>query len=242
MTRKQIHHEVQASILFSSRRRCALCFSYNFDPSVKKGQIAHIDQDSSNNSENNLVFLCLKHHDEYDSNTSQSKGITAKEVEKCKEELALFLKNMSENVNLIFGTQESSLDKIASKINNHGDFQLVSPEVYNLRIPIYHSYRKYISNIMRDGKVNLEDYFKFISETQEVVFLFDEIVQEYLDLIKNNSINLRKVQRRLETRYNLSGDEWDSLIDEETKMFQVLSESFDEGGKIFQNYLKIKPN
>jgi uncharacterized ubiquitin-like protein YukD len=184
----------------------------------------------------------LKHHDEYDSKTSQSKGITAKEIEKCKDELTIFLDNAFETVNLSIGTQESSVDEIKNKINAHGEFQLVSPEVYNLRIPIYHSYRKYISNIMRDGKVNLEDYFKFLAETQEAIFLFDEIVQEYLNLIRDNSINLRKVQRRLETRYNLSENEWDSLIDEETKMFHAFSKSFDEGNRIFQNYLKIKPS
>ncbi|MGF1619286.1 MAG: hypothetical protein ACFCUR_01585 [Rhodomicrobiaceae bacterium] len=51
------------------------------------GQIAHVDQDSSNNSEDNLVFLCLTHHDQYDSKTSQSKNFTKKELLHYRDEL-----------------------------------------------------------------------------------------------------------------------------------------------------------
>jgi len=50
------------------------------DATVKQGQIAHLDQDASNNNVSNLAFLCLEHHDQYDSQTSQSKGFTESEV------------------------------------------------------------------------------------------------------------------------------------------------------------------
>jgi hypothetical protein len=59
----------------------------NGDWQQKQGQIAHIDHDSSNGDENNLTFLCLPHHDQYDSKTSQSKGITESEVRKYRQEL-----------------------------------------------------------------------------------------------------------------------------------------------------------
>jgi len=48
---------------------------------VKKGQIAHLDRDPQNNRLDNLAFLCLEHHDQYDTRTSQSKGWTIAEVE-----------------------------------------------------------------------------------------------------------------------------------------------------------------
>jgi hypothetical protein len=47
---------------------------------LKKGQIAHLDQDRNVNSISNLVYLCFDHHDEYDSTTRQSKGLTRAEV------------------------------------------------------------------------------------------------------------------------------------------------------------------
>jgi hypothetical protein len=74
----------------ASRRRCALCFGLAHDLGVKPGQIAHIDQDPANNDPGNLVWLCLEHHDQYDSRTSQSKGLTADEVKHHRADLYSF--------------------------------------------------------------------------------------------------------------------------------------------------------
>lgn len=70
-----------------SRRRCAACFGLNRDLEIKQGQIAHMDQDARNNEMENLVFLCLTHHDEYDSRRSQSKGLTQDELRQFRKEL-----------------------------------------------------------------------------------------------------------------------------------------------------------
>ena len=42
--------------------------------------IARLDHDPSNNDEDNLAFLCFDHHDQFDSTTSQAKGLTVDEV------------------------------------------------------------------------------------------------------------------------------------------------------------------
>ncbi len=78
---------VQTEILVQSRRRCCICYGLNRDETVKRGQIAHVDGDPSNNSLGNLVYLCFDHHDEFDSRTSQSKGLLKSEVLKYREEL-----------------------------------------------------------------------------------------------------------------------------------------------------------
>ncbi|WP_206243628.1 hypothetical protein [Novosphingobium terrae] len=91
MTRKPISKQVETSILLSSRRRCCICFGLNRDTGLKSGQIAHLDHDNSNNAETNLAFLCLNHHDEYDSRPSQKKGMTITEVKAFKEELVTSL-------------------------------------------------------------------------------------------------------------------------------------------------------
>ncbi len=85
--RKPISPEVVADITSESRRRCCICFALRQDNTEKKGQIAHLDQDASNNSPDNLAFLCLDHHDQYDSRTSQAKGLTIEEVKRYKIEL-----------------------------------------------------------------------------------------------------------------------------------------------------------
>jgi hypothetical protein len=87
MPRKAIPDEVQNSVLLKSRRRCCLCFWLEGSDNVVKGQIAHLDQNHENADEENLVFLCYNHHDEYDSRTSTSKGLREGEVRKWRDEL-----------------------------------------------------------------------------------------------------------------------------------------------------------
>ena len=87
MTRKKTGSKTEAEILLSSRRRCCICFGLNRDFGIKSGQIAHLDRDNSNDAYDNLAFLCLEHHDMYDSSTSQSKNFTISEVKKYREEL-----------------------------------------------------------------------------------------------------------------------------------------------------------
>lgn len=86
-SRKSIPKAIETNILVNSKRRCALCFGLKGDLEEKKGQIAHLDQNRSNNSEDNLAFLCFDHHDEYDSKTSQSKGLTIGEVKHYRDML-----------------------------------------------------------------------------------------------------------------------------------------------------------
>jgi hypothetical protein len=85
--RVKIPDDVVAKLLVATRRRCCLCFFLDDDKGKKRVQIAHIDQKRSNNDPGNLVPLCLDHHDEYDSITSQSKGITRQELAAYKEKL-----------------------------------------------------------------------------------------------------------------------------------------------------------
>jgi hypothetical protein len=70
-----------------SRRRCCVCFGLSGDIEVKAGQIAHLDCDNKNNELDNLAFLCLAHHDQYDSKTSQSKGLRENEIKHFRTEL-----------------------------------------------------------------------------------------------------------------------------------------------------------
>jgi hypothetical protein len=60
--RKKPLNDVKAQVLMNCARRCAFCYDLSSDLEEKDGQIAHIDQDSSNSAEENLAFLCLIHH------------------------------------------------------------------------------------------------------------------------------------------------------------------------------------
>jgi hypothetical protein len=82
---------VVAEVVTGARRRCCICFALDNDASQKAGQIAHLDRDATNGKSENLVFLCLKHHDQYDSRTSQSKGLTVEEVRGYRGQLVTYV-------------------------------------------------------------------------------------------------------------------------------------------------------
>ncbi|MDD4996977.1 MAG: hypothetical protein PHI99_02430 [Syntrophales bacterium] len=83
--------EAIKDVLLKSKRRCCICFGLMHNHEAKRGQVAHLDRDRANGSPDNLVFLCLDHHDEYDSTTSQSKSLQISEVKAYREQLYKFL-------------------------------------------------------------------------------------------------------------------------------------------------------
>ncbi len=87
MARKTIPDATQVSIFLKSRRRCCLCLGLKGEDVVKKGQLAHLDGKNENFAEDNLAFLCLEHHDEYDSIPRLSKGLREHEVRRWRDEL-----------------------------------------------------------------------------------------------------------------------------------------------------------
>lgn len=78
---------VEKEVLIRSRRRCCLCVFLLHCNSVRQGQIAHLNRDPSDSRFENLVFLCLEHHDAYDSHPSQSKGFSIEEVRTYRDQL-----------------------------------------------------------------------------------------------------------------------------------------------------------
>lgn len=85
--RKPIPRRTQAAVMVQSRGRCALCFHWHEDLSVKPGQLAHIDRDRTNCAEANIAFLCQLHHDQYDTTPSQTKRVMPEVLATAKGEL-----------------------------------------------------------------------------------------------------------------------------------------------------------
>ncbi len=91
--KKRPSADTVTEVLIRSRRRCAFCFGLDADFQIKRGQIAHLDRDPNNNSLSNLVFLCLNHHDEYDTRRSQAKSLTIGELKKFRSALHVYVED-----------------------------------------------------------------------------------------------------------------------------------------------------
>src|SRR5260370_35519214 len=76
VARKRPAKDIETSVLVLSKRRCCLCYCWGEHKGRRKGQIAHLNRKRNDSGFDNLVWLCAEHHDEYDSRTSQSKGLT----------------------------------------------------------------------------------------------------------------------------------------------------------------------
>lgn len=85
--RKPVPKAVEIEVLIASRRRCCLCLFLNNKDEIQKGQLAHLNRNANDHSFDNLVWLCLEHHDEYDSRTSQSKGLRLEEIRVYRDRL-----------------------------------------------------------------------------------------------------------------------------------------------------------
>jgi hypothetical protein len=85
--RKKIPRNIETKVLVSCRRQCCLCVFLKGDYAVRKGQIAHLNQNHSDLRFENLVWLCFDHHDEYDGITSQARGLTNREVKTYRDKL-----------------------------------------------------------------------------------------------------------------------------------------------------------
>ncbi len=144
MARRPIPLAILTDILVSSRRRCAICFGLNRDTSLKSGQVAHLDHDASNNAAQNLAFLCLEHHDLYDSTTRQSKNVTRSEVMAFRDELLGALKEAFSN-DVFFGSAMVTTARETAMIDGHyiritdGDSTYQSAEIKVSRIASRHN-------------------------------------------------------------------------------------------------------
>ena len=220
--RPKLPIDIQTDTLVESRRRCCICFALKHDSDLKQGQIAHLDKIPSNNEPDNLAFLCLAHHDQYDSKTSQSKGFTIDEVKRYRAQLAAFV--------------EKNLPSVGRAANS-----LPAPVAQVIASPV--AVQKSITETR--NVENLADHFGLSSSQLEraiadVTTMLERISQakltrthaRLLALIINNadapSIHRRIVESAAGFDY-LSREFMDEMIVLEHKGFIELSYEDDEG-------------
>lgn len=232
MARKPTSSKTETEVLLRSRRRCAICYGLSQDTKVKHGQIAHIDKDNHNSKPENLVFLCLDHHNEYDSKTSQSKGITEKELRRFREELDAYVKT---ELRIAWPDYPSS-----SKGVDTPERPKLNIEVYDRKIQIYRTVRDFLGVILTEATVTIEQLRQFARETDEAIFLFDLDLAEYLREIYKKAVRLRYIDKRLADQRLPVGDERSRLDDEEADLLNWLSDQFEVSRGHFYKYIALR--
>jgi len=230
MARKTINPEIELEVLFESRRRCPFCFGLHGDTAVKKGQIAHIDQDNSNAAKDNLAFLCIPHHDEYDSKTSQSKGLTQKEL---KHYRSLLHKYLDEEKPELW--TDHATDKGQENIQERKALPI---EIYREKIAIYRIVRDFLGLLMREADIDIEPLFKFARETDEALFLFDPEVSEYIHDLYKKAVELRYTAIMF-GNHNIVGEQRSKHVDRNGELLLWFGEQFEVTRNMFSRHIAL---
>ena len=228
--RPDIPRVVQTSILMKSRRRCALCFFLEFGTTVVRGQIAHIDRDRENNGEGNLAYLCLRHHDEYDSTTTQSKRFLPGELTEAKVALEAWAqKKITEDLEPA-PLGQNEIPKVRSRVRL---------ELFDRRVPIYRAFHRFIVSVSSEPNASNTDLAAFVKDTHDALFLFGEKIEEYLHQVYVKAIELRSLQRRMAHPSAQTENNWEEIVNKETDCLLWFSEQLRNGKLIFYPYLKL---
>jgi hypothetical protein len=178
--RKKPTLNTEEAVLTKSARRCALCYGLDGNLRRRRGQIAHIDHDRTNSTEDNLGYLCFDHHDEYDSTTSQSKGITPREFRNHRDRLYEAIARGGHH-----DCSNRPMDGVSSEVRSHdqqafraGDAILSEDKLYDIR-------RNLSDNHMffgNDGSAIRSFIAHYLAESNR--FVLEDILEPLDELLK----------------------------------------------------------
>ena len=222
--RKDFPDVVQVAVVTRCRRKCAMCFALDNDRDEKRGQLAHIDRNHSNNTMENAAYLCLKHHDLYDTSYSQSKRYLPDELREYQRTLWASLESFQ------IGTEMEPITRAD-----------VSLEVFERRVPVYRTARKFVRDVMENLCPDLKLILAFAADTDEALFLFDESMDEYLKTLFTKAMRLHTLEL-LRVRAS-QGDErpedFSKLVKEETDLAEWFSNQPGEIRSRFAPFLRL---
>ncbi len=226
-TRKKLPPKLEVRILTLSRRRCALCFGLYADLDVKRGQIAHLDRHRTNNHTDNLIYLCLPHHDEYDTKPSQSKRFTPDELRKYRGQLYALMKKQPP-----LSWPDARIETPSRPSRRERE---LSFELYERRLRIYHAAKKLILKVAADASLERTPVWEFGAETDEALFLFDQNLSEYLSELYRRAAQLAGLTSILKNEP--VGDRRNRHVDQQMELVLWFNDQFSQLRSVMAPFL-----
>jgi hypothetical protein len=172
----------------------------------------------------------MEHHDQYDSKTRQSKGLTQKELLAYRRHLYEYVKDQ-----MPIPWPDTVLAK--GKTSKKRSVP-ISVELYDRRLKIYHFARDLIIHVIRYASVDLQRATQFAADTDEALFLYDESVDAYLSELYKKAVRLRTLGVLLENAP--IGDQRSSLAVQEGEIVLWFSEQLGELRRKVQPFLQTE--
>jgi hypothetical protein len=177
------------------------------------------------------------HHDQYDSNTSQSKNFAAGEVRRYRSELDAFLKEQKTTPWPDFGSVGTSADAV-------GETSLAStipsrPEVYDRRILVYRALRSFVLQVLRTATVSLAELGHFAEATDEALFLLGPDVSEYLRTVYGKGVRLNYTSSRIREERLAPREDYSTVVRENADVLNWFSQQLEASRDIFAKVLLL---
>jgi hypothetical protein len=100
-------------------------------------------------------------------------------------------------------------------------------ELFEKRFRVFEGTKGLILSVIRDMSLKYEDRYKFFEETKGELFLFEQEIHDYLDMLLKKAIQLRLHEQKKEH-------------DEGHEILIWFTKEIENVDKMFDNYLKIK--
>lgn len=111
-------------------------------------------------------------------------------------------------------------------------------DLFEKRFAVYKAAQKLLSIILRDAKIELNNIFDYQRDRQDAVFLFDQKIVDYLDVLYRKALTLQTT--REEYKPLPVGTERKKLVKEESKVLRELLDELPKLKDVFSPYLKFK--
>lgn len=226
--RTAIPQVVVDKVLVDCRRRCALCFVLEGRTGVKDGQIAHADRDPHNNAAENLVYLCLRHHNAYDRQARQSRGFSEAELLAHRAALLDYL------AKLPAAWADNPIRLSARR-------RPLATDVYERKIAIYRAVRALVIKVTQDATIEWHDLFTFNAATDEAIFMFGVDVDEYLKELHQRCVLLHVTHVQLSNgRFGTQpGEDRSQTVHENVDHLSWFTKQLDVVRQLFSRYIYI---
>lgn len=108
-------------------------------------------------------------------------------------------------------------------------------DLFDRRYKVYDATRRFLIAIDSEADFSNTQLFNFTAETSDAIFLFNSDVIDYLELIKNRSIEMRLKEKNSISMQD--GNERSRLIEENAELLLWLSEEIKNMKSVFSPYL-----
>jgi hypothetical protein len=110
-------------------------------------------------------------------------------------------------------------------------------DLFEKRFSVYKGVQIFLSQIMQEGKLNLDSLWELQKATQEAEFLFETEIPKYIDFIRSKALKMRAIQSKYENMP--TGDERSRLVDKQHTIFTELIKELPALSQVFMPYLKF---